>query len=281
MVSKRIEKGLIIIVVILSILVLSLGGYIVYDKVMNKDNDSSSEYKKSNKKEPSKENMEYVASILLEKLDKYYVDYYDSKDSVDFSKLSDDEKMLGVFVYANGLDNLSKTVVDDYYNNLFGETLTKYPDLNCWVGDGVFAKYNSNTLKYEGVKAKMADGTEIDHAHGILSAAHSLIMKYNNIVKEGDNYIITVTKVYSPAQGIDLQSPENAFYADAKYTVKLDALTQFIKFDNTGLFVIDGAGVKSFYEQNYSQFKNLKPQYKYTFKKKNNDYYLVNYEIIR
>ena len=276
--NQKKQTGKNVLIVILVLAVLGLGGFIIYDKFIAKETKKAKEPVKSVTKEDtslkSKENLDEVASILIGKLDKYFVDYYDSKESVDFMTLSENDKMLGAYSYnmraGNSLD--LKSMVDDYYNNLFGITLTSYPDINCWAGDGALFSYNSANNKYERVG---------NHGHGGLTEAHSALMKYNNIEKSGDNYTITVTKVYAPSQGVGLESPENAFYADHNYTVKLDALTQFTGVDSSGLYVTYLNAAKNYYEQNYEQFKNIKPQYRYTFSKNNNDYYLKSYQIIK
>lgn len=278
--NQKKQTGKNVLIVILVLAVLGLGGFIIYDKFIAKETKKAKEPVKSVTKEDtsleSKENLDEVASILIGKLDKYFVDYYDSKESIDFNALPDNDKMLGAYSYnvraSNSLD-LNRSVVDDYYNNLFGITLTNYPDLNCWAGDGVLFKYNNATGEYESLPHP---------GHGGLAAKHSDIMKYNSIEKSGENYIITVTKAYAPYQGIGLESPENAFYADSNYTVKLDALSQFTKVDSYGNWAAaDLNGAKTYYEQNYEQFKNIKPQYKYTFNKNNNDYYLKSYQMIK
>ena len=267
--SQKSGKGTKFVIFILVLAVLGLGGYIAYDKLYKKDVKEPKKVEK--KKTEEKENLDAVATTLVSKLDKYYVDYYDSKENVTFDSLPVNDKMLGSYVY--GKDDLSKSVVDDYFNNLFGVKLSEYPDLNCWAGDGAFYKYNSATEKYE---------VTGNHGHGGLTSVHSVAMKYNDIQKDGDNYVVTVTKVYGPAQGIGLESPENAFYADSKYTVKIDELGQFVKTDSIGnMLDPDSAGAKSYYEQNYDKFKNIKPQYKYTFKKSGNDFYLVSYQIVK
>lgn len=265
------------LIVILFLIILGLVGFIVYDKLIAKDTRKVKEPTKSVTKEETsvepKENLDEIAVILMSKLDKYYVDYYDSKENVDFATLSDDVKMHGAEIYAYyGFNtHINKSLVDDYYNNLFGITLNNYPDLNCHFGDGVLSKYNSSIGEYEW----------LPHAHGGNIINKSILMKYNDIEKSGDNYIITINKLFAPYNGMGEWTPENAFYADHSYTVKLDDLSQFTRVESSGNWVSDLNGVKNYYEQNYEQFKNIKPQYKYTFSKNNNDYYLKNYQIIK
>lgn len=272
--NQKSGKGLIVVVVILVLLVLGLGGYIVYDKMLTKESTETKDSEATEKNVEEKENLDEIANKLVEKLNKYDVDYYDSKGNVVFADLSDNDKMLGAYVYSNTYGSLKKTIVDDYFNNLFGVELSNYPDLNCWAGDGALFKYNSATGEYEAIG---------NHGHGGLASIKSVTMKYNKIDKVDGEYVITVTKVFGPTQGIDYESPENAFYADSKFTVKLDGLKQFTKTDSSGNWDtnIDKDAVKKYYDENYEQFKNIKPQYKYTFTKDNSDdYYLVKYEFV-
>ncbi len=276
--EKKNNKGLIVTIIFLILLVLGLGGFIAYDKITNKPEKPKT---KEIKKEPTnKENLNEVAKLLINKLDKYYVDYYDRQEQVNFENTSDKDLILGAFIYGNN-SNLTKAIVDEYYHNLFGRTLTEYPDLNCWANDGIYAKYNSAIGEYEIQSIKTPNGDEISHAHGGPNIVHSLFIKENKIEKEEDNYIITVTKIYGPAQGL-IETPEAAFYADAKYQVKINELTPFIRKDSNGILLTDNfTEAINYYNQNYDTFKTLMPMYKYTFKKTNNDFYLTNFETIK
>ncbi|MBR3362316.1 MAG: hypothetical protein IKG40_00135 [Bacilli bacterium] len=276
--EKKSNKGLIATIIFLILLVLGLGGFIAYDKVINKPEEPKT--KKIKKETTNKENLDVVAKLLINKLDKYYVDYYDKKEQVDFENTSDKDLILGAFIYGNN-SNLTKAIVDDYYNNLFGRTLTTYPDLNCWINDGIYAKYNPSINEYEKQMIKTPTGEEIDHAHGGPSIVHSIFIKTNKIEKEDDNYIITVTKIYGPAEGL-IETPETAFYADAKYQVKINELSSFIRKDSNGMLLTDDfTEAINYYNQNYDTFKTPMPKYKYTFKKSNNDFYLTNFETIK
>lgn len=268
-------KGLIVTLIILIMVVLGLGGYIIYDKVLN----NKPEPKNTKKIKTPKENLDKVAQILVKKLDKYYVDYYDKQEMVDFVNADDSDLILGAFVYGNN-SNLTKAIVDDYYGNLFGKTITEYPDLYCWAKDGIYSKYNKAINEYEIQPVKTVTGEEIGHNHSGFFAAHSILIKANKIEKKENNYIITVTKIYAPVQGMDVESPENAFYADTNYTVKLKELDKFTKSGSNGIWEDpDKQGAIEYYEKHYNEFKNKTPQFKYTFKKDNENYYLQKYEL--
>jgi len=274
-IKEKNNKDLALLIVVLIFLIIGLTGYIIYDKVLTKENQTIEKEEKIEETQSVEvaENLDNVAKILMNKLDKYYIDYYDDKDKIDFTKEEDIELIKAVLAYENDI-NLTKTKVDEYFNNLFGKKLTNYPDYNCWNGDGALYKYNSSSNEYEKVEG---------HGHGGLCTSHSAFINYSNIEKNNENYEITVTKVYRPSQGICKESPENAFYADSDYTVKIDELSQFTKTDSNGNWSTpDITEAKNYYIQNYEKFKNTTPKYKYTFKKdQNENYYLINYEKIK
>ena len=145
------------------------------------------------------------------------------------------------------------------------------------MNDGILYRYDNVKKEY----VKDCGNNDSCHAHGGRCISNSLFIKYSNIEKIENNYIVTVTKVYAPAQGMCLESPENAFYADSKYTVKIDGLSQFTSTDDMGIYITDKDKAKSYYEQNYEGFKNIKPNYRYTFEKINGDFYLTKLETIK
>lgn len=271
---KEKKKGTIAIIAILTALTIGLTSYIIYDRVLNNENEKMTKEETVEETSVEKsENLDNVAQVLLNKLDKYSVDYYDYKEKIDFTTLDDKELIKAVYAYENDM-NLTKSKVDEYFNDLFGKKLTNYPDYDCWAEDGVLYKYNINANEYE---------KQEGHGHGGLCTSHSAFMNYNNIEKNNEQYTITVTKIYEPTQGICKETPENAFYADSNYTVKIDELNAFTKTDVNGNWSIaDTSEAKKYYIQNYEKFKNITPQYKYTFKKDANDnFYLTKYEKIK
>ena len=272
--NQKSGKGLIVLVIILVLLVLGLGGYIVYDKMLTKESIGTKEPETEEKKVEEKENLDEIADILVSKLSKYHVTYYDDKEKVVFADLSDNDKMLGIYFNLNVSESFTKALVDDYFNNLFGVELSNYPDLNCWNKDGLLYKYNASTGEYEKQQNHPGHGGQEGHND-------AGIIKYNNIEKVDGKYVITVTKVFWP----NLRDSDGYYYADYNYSTKIDGLNNFVKYNdaikqNEEVSDSDKEAVKKYYDENYEQFKNIKPQYKYTFTKSNNDYYLVKYEFI-
>ena len=263
--QKTRKIGQTILIIFLLFIILGLVGYIAYDKVFSNEVEKEKKTTEKIKVTEEKEDLDAIATKLVDKLNKYYVTFYDDKESVQFSTLSDKDKILGAYEYGNDY-KLTKETVDDYYNNLFNIKLTEYPELECWAGDGIYAKYNSEVDEYEVVG---------DHAHGGLDGhPQAGIIKYNNIEKVNNDYVVTVTKVFFP----NLKDSDGYFYADYNYKTRIHELDSY---GDHGLSDTEINVVKNYYDQNYEKFKDIKPQYKYTFKKEDNSYYLKSFETVK
>ncbi len=274
-VSKKSGKGKNILIVILFLIIIGLLGFIVYDKVINKKEEPKPAEEKVAKEEKKEENLDEIGKELTLKLEEYVIDYYDNFENLDFTTVSDKDLMLGAFSYSikNGNLDLKRQNVDDYFYNVFGRTLTTYPDLECWVGDGVIYKYNAESKEYQ----KDCGDKETCHAHGGLEGHQkSIIIKASDIQKEENKYILTVNKVF----GNNLKDSDGYFYSDYKYENRitgLDSLTDAARELNPE----EIQKVKDYYEQNYEQFKNLSPKYRYTFTKTGDDFFLTKFEVIK
>ena len=82
-----------ILLILLILIILGLSGYIIYDKVLTKETKKTEETKKV-KEEVKKEDLDEVAKKLVNKIDKYYVDFYDKKESMDFANKNPKDLML-------------------------------------------------------------------------------------------------------------------------------------------------------------------------------------------
>lgn len=132
---ERRNKSLVAAVVILIILVLALGGYIVYDKILSTDN-----INKEDKREETKdENKELdVNSNIVKELDKKYlitgdfypVDIYYLEDTVNVEKMSNQEKVdylarigfvkEGTVNQGNSIETISEEEYNAGYKKLYG-----------------------------------------------------------------------------------------------------------------------------------------------------------------
>lgn len=253
----------------LILLILGLSGYILYDKIIS---NSSKTYESLKNEDTIKSNAD-IALELSEKLDNYYVDYYDNLSSANFDNMSDSDLLFGAYLYIinkYGEENFKKQYVDEYFENLFGRSLKDYPDLLCTSGDGVFYKYNTDLMEYQ-------KNSDVCLAHEEIEGhPKSITMKYTDISKDGDLYIITMSKVF----GSNLKDSDGYFYYDYNYKTRIKGLDSFT--DGTRELNSDELlSLKDYYEQNFDRFKQVGPKYRYTFKEVDGNYYLISFKTMR
>lgn len=268
--SSKKGKGTMVVIIALVLLVLGLSGYIVYDKMLTKESTETKEPAKAEKVEAPNEDLNEIANSLFEKTENYKL--YILGNFANSNNLTVTNQMNEAQIYALSmyflLNNMTvtKAGVDSYMKELYNIQLSNYPDIPLCG-----AKFDTSKNEY----------VISEFAHDAMENK-PLISKVASIEKNNNNYVLTVTRLYQPSQGVSYSTPENAFYTDAQFTTKIDELNQFTKTDSLGNWdKADVEGAKNYYEQNYEQFKNLKPQYKYTFAKDNNNYYLVSYELVK
>ena len=268
------EKRMKIFIIILLLIIIGLLTYIASIK--------KEQPKKTikNKKTKITENLDEISDKLIEKIDKYYVDYFDSSEKINFENINQEKLIDGAYHYSISLNKqFDKNLVDDYYKNLFNIKLDNYPDLECFAGDGLLYSFNKEKEEYE-EDCGINEG--ICHGHGIISYHKPIIIEKENMEKNKNKYIITTTKVF----GLDERDSDGYFYSDSNYQNKIEKLSPFVDNSKNQYGAIDQnkisiEEIKKYYIENYQEFKNLKPYYKYTFKKINNDYYLTQFEIIK
>lgn len=272
--SPKKGKGTMVVVIILVLLVLGLGGYIVYDKMLTKESKGTESTKQTEKVEAPKEDLNEVANQLLAKTEKYKLYIFGNVENFNnltvSNTLSEAQIQTLYFYFLLNKITINKANVDNYLKELYNIQLTEYPDI-------IFGGFTMPLATFDKTKN---DYVENDVPHDAMERA-PLISKTANIEKNGENYVLTVTRVYEPSMGL-VETPEQEYYADAQFTTKIDGLHQFTTTNENGeVSETEKTKAKQYYEQNYEQFKNLKPQYKYTFAKDNNNYYLVSYELVK
>lgn len=274
------SKGKNILIVILVILLLGTSGYIIYDKFLNKE--KQKEPVKTEKKEDAKpeENLEQISAVLEKKINDYNMDQLDVYEkSTSFSEMPTNEQLITMLYYFWDKDqsknlsedlNLTKAEVDNYFETVFGIIPTSYPDIICFLDNKPLYKYDTSKGEYVAYK----EGNIPVHGHGgdYVKAVNDII---TNITKENDNYILTLTKLYVAPM---TSGASGHYYSDATYKTMLSDFDQFID-ENSGEG--NDALASNYFINNKEKFTNLKPQYKYIFKKDNNEYYLKSYEIIK
>ena len=270
---KKKNNGLVIVLVLI---VLVLGGYIIYDKMQVQEKKDDNEQVEKEKNDTKKEdNLEQIGDYLFEKEEKYELYALGSETFKNDGKLSQNQ-VFAFYYYLMSNSNLgvTKDKIDNYVKDLYNMTLSEYPDIKLEEDTVALFYFDKEKNEYA------TDG----YGHGpfTLKPAFSKVAK---VEKDNDNYSITVTRVYMPIQDNDFEAgtPEQEYYADRSYTTKIEKLHEFVNiYDANGeLIKSELAKAQEYYEQNYDEFKDIKPQYKYTFKKENDDYYLVSVEVIK
>lgn len=268
------ENKLKIMIIILLVIIIGLLSYIALSKQKPIEKET-----KENKQE-IKENLDEISNKLIEKIDKYYVDYFDSSENIDFTKIKKEDLIDGAYHYSIVTNQkFSKQLVDEYYEKLFNIKLENYPDLECFAKDGLIYSYNIEKEEYV---EECGNYEGVCHGHGGLGYHKPLIIEKQNIEKQDGNYIITTTKVF----GLDERDSDGYFYSDSTYQNKIEKLNHFVDNAKNQYGAIDQdkiniEEIKKYYKDNYQELKNIKPYYKYTFKKIDNDFYLTHFEIIK
>ncbi|MBR2587606.1 MAG: hypothetical protein IKD77_00150 [Bacilli bacterium] len=262
--KKEILIGALVLLVIISVLV-SL-----------KLTRSKPEEKPEQKEEPQvqKEDLNMVAEELLKKIDDYYLEYYGRYEEVDFTT-SMDNTLLATYAYSlkKNEGKFNKEIVDKYYKEVFNIELNEHQDLNCYAGDGILYKFDTQKNDY------VEDCGSIDelcHSHGGLTLNAPLFIKAKEITKESNLYTLYVNEVY----GLNVVDNDGYFYSDGEYQNRINELDFFL--DNTkdesqvpDINKVNIEELKKYYNDNYENFKDKLPIYEYIFKKESENFYLI------
>ena len=271
------DNKLKIIIIILLIIIVGLLSYIALTK---KESTNKAKQKEAIIQPKKEENLDEISNKLIEKIDKYYIDYYDNLNNIDFTKIKSEDLIDGAYHYSISSNQIfTKSLVDEYYENLFNIKLNDYPDVECFAGDGLLYSYDKVKEEY---KEECGINEGICHGHGGIGYHKPLIIEKQNIEKNDNEYVLTTTKVF----GLDERDSDGYFYSDSTYQNKLEKLSTFIdnvknEYGAIEQNKINTEEINNYYKDNYQEFKNIKPYYKYTFEKENNDYYLTQFEIIK
>ena len=272
-------KGKNILIAILVILLLGTSGYIVYDKFLSKE-EKEVTVKEVEKEEIKEENLNDVSIILEKKINDYEIDLLDFYEkTATFSGTPTNEQLEAMLYYYWKKDatknfsedlNLTKTEVDNYFEEVYGVTPTSYPDIICNIDNKPFYKYDSSKDAYVAYK----EGEIPVHGHGMnyIKSINDIVVSIN---KNKDDYVLTLTKLYNAPM---ISNKAGHYYSDATYKTIISDFDQFID-KNSGQGNDELAS--NYFISNKDKYMTLKLQYKYTFKKDNNHYYLTGYEVIK
>lgn len=253
-------------------IIFCLGGYIVYDKFIAKEEVEES-VTKTVKKKGEKENLNAIASSLITKLSNYKLEQLDVFDqSYDFTTTPTSSQLYAMTIYfwnqmSSGTSysdtaNMTKGNIDNYFQTVYGVTPTNYPDIYDKDKDLSWS-FDSSTNKY--ISSNEGKG---------LTVATVLTSNIVSITKEDDNYVLTLSKLFY----------WNPYYSGSfslsgsNMNSELSEMSQFIDVQTGELS--DEAGAIKYFNDNATTYNTQKPQYKYTFANDNGDYHLIKYEVI-
>lgn len=261
---ERKGKGKNIVIVILVLAIIGLVGYIVYNKYFIKEETPKT---KSEVKE-EKEDLDEVADILMDKLDKSlaweFVMVKEFPNILVFDNNMIDDKVLNAAigsVWSNTTSSAKSSDLDNIFN-VYNIKNLNHKDVNCFNNDGVLYKYNDTTKEYT--------FAENHPGHGGMEVYGPDYVKLNNIEKQNDEYSIIVTTIYANIKDHQFIS------ADAKGTIKIVDFDSYLNENgevNINQLIND-------YENTFESRKTDYPKYKFTFKKDKDDYYLTKYEVV-
>lgn len=241
---KEDNKYIKIIILVLVLICLAIGAYFLFFTNNNEE------------KTPEENNLEEVAEILINKVNEYHLYNIDeNKNIVTYNSVPTQESLYAMFDYYRTKEkigditeyklssSISKEQVDSYFKNVYNLELSDYPDYQCWEDGKALYAYDSNKKVYQ------FDSNE--HGHGDPHDGNKAILL--DIEKDPDDtYTITVLKI---------NITEGGFLVGNEFFDSIENIEKTVK-DN-------------------SKYQSYRPQYKYTFKKDNNNYYLYKLETIK
>lgn len=191
------NKGLIFVIIILILGLCGSVGYIVFDKVMVKEEVVQKEEKEKGKTTPIKKLTENDATTFIRRIDFFNTFFSKHYPIEDVSKLSNQDVLLLGEIYATrGLfteGGVSGFTADALREGVVATVGADYPvkmeDINCYMGDGVLYQYNANIDEFHQIGNHGHDGIGVER-----NKAYFQDGTYNS---ETDTYEIHVKVVSS------------------------------------------------------------------------------------
>ena len=238
-----------IIIGSLILLGIVLGAYFCFFK---KDSSWKNEENNNSLQTEENDNLDSVSEILLNKINEYHLYHIDENNSYDSSVPTKEslyamfdyykeERKVGEYKEYKLSSTITKNQVDTYYKNVYNITLSEYPNYRCWEDGNSLYEYNTNEQAYKFDINK--------HGHGDYHDAYKAF-KLNIEKNSDDSYSITILK---------MRLTEGGYLLGNDYVENVN--------DN-----LDNIVIKN---------KDYYPQYKYTFTKTDNNYYLLKLEVIK
>lgn len=282
--EKKSNKGLIITIIILVLLLIGVSGYLVYDKFLSNDGkvDSSekSEKKENNSgnKVVSKEEQDKILKVIND-INNYNLARYDNLNP---SEIHNQDKLafMSFVVYNNQLNGedgsiagLSGMEVNSIYQSYFGSKqsiMNKDIYINDYIEYGV-GENNEVLFRYDNTK----NIYQAEKMIWLAPPGYEISTTYNFIVnatKKDDIYTVEVQSFYTtPCSGVC--APDSIIagsYKDASGRTNsiVDLVNAAEWRDN------DGNIIQSNLDTDYNKVKDKLPVYTYTFVLENGNYVL-------
>lgn len=213
---ERKNNGLIAMVVILTILVLGLGGYIVYDKFMEDKKDANNEKENEIRKETEDEELKNVNYAEVNKqLNKYFGGsaYIPIMDIEDLATSADKRILFTTFVI--GEDQEYKETEDDYPQSIFYVTKVffkeKYQSIygTNYSFDEDYKNLEEHAILFEDIKRLGNDSYGWNSSYGINPATGTL--EATNLEKENDKYILSGKFILEDRSSEKTETKEESF----------------------------------------------------------------------
>lgn len=245
--KKQKNKTKLILIISITLITLLLG-YIAIDKI--KDS--------TKKPEPqSKENLEEVATELMEFIEQKNLDSLDVFGKNELLRVAINDVCAGVYE----CKIVDAKEVSNYIKEVFNKEVP-LTDINCEYSDGVLYAYDANTNTYN----------YTNHNHTQVNTT-PIYTKLNTIKKKNDKYILTLNKLYYSSKSEYITSDPlgiNTLYNFTDYDMPSDSGP-----------VLDVTKLISDYDNNFTKLKDKGNKYVYTFSKQDKKYYLAKYENIQ
>lgn len=257
--EKKNNKGIAVTLVIAIFIILGLGGYIVYDKVLSTEKESKQE---ENKKEEVNEEKKYeeiaTDNELIKKLmcrvnltsltSGDFAGYFYSKDRIINTDIDNDIKMFLAFhnIGKRIGDTISQTQMKDSIKNIFGLD-DNYKDVKEGVGGCPWGKFDENTKSYKVMECTGLGGSLIPYYETTIVKA----LKYEDKIE------IFEKVIYIRYTDNDEKVSKNIYAADKKTIIDEN---------------IDGDNY------NINNYLNELDSYKYTFNLEDGKYYFYSVE---
>ena len=243
------------VIIILSVAVLGLSCYLIYDKALSKNNNNQPE---------TTENEEETKQILVTLIRKYKLDaLHNEEESTKFTDVPTNGQLYVAYMYNVDIQNdsyenmdttVNKAKMDEYFKSVYGIKPTKYKDILCQVDDLALVYY----------KDKSDNFVQNDEHPGHGYYGSGFLDYYIVDYKQEDNKY-KISLLFMDANQMD------------GYTVNEISDDNF---DNELLDNENNEKIKEYFQNHISDYQNI-PKYQYTFVKSDDNYYLEEFKKVK